>query len=182
MGAIVVIAGRTRDLNLVTFRAARYSLALPFQTAKPMQPFRYYLRVRYSECDAQKVVFNARYGEYVDIAVSEFVRALGFNQAGSEPDFDFQLVKQTTEWRAPARFDEVLELAVIPKHLGNTSFTVLTEFRIAGDEKVIATTETVYVNVDPKTITKAPIADRIRKALTEGAQGVAVDHAGYLKR
>ncbi|MFP5307388.1 MAG: acyl-CoA thioesterase, partial [Gammaproteobacteria bacterium] len=24
--------------------------------------FRYYLRVRYGECDAQKVVFNARYG------------------------------------------------------------------------------------------------------------------------
>mgnify|MGYP003694517429 CR=1 FL=1 len=25
--------------------------------------FRYYLRVRYIECDAQKVVFNSRYGE-----------------------------------------------------------------------------------------------------------------------
>ena len=32
-------------------------------------PFRYYLRVRYIECDAQKVVFNSRYGEYViDVA------------------------------------------------------------------------------------------------------------------
>lgn len=33
-------------------------------------PFRYYLRVRYGECDAQKVVFNARYGDYVDLASS----------------------------------------------------------------------------------------------------------------
>jgi acyl-CoA thioester hydrolase len=40
-----------------------------------MNPFRYYLRVRYSECDAQKIVFNARYGEYVDLAVSEFMRS-----------------------------------------------------------------------------------------------------------
>src|SRR5262249_24046289 len=30
-------------------------------------PFRYYLRVRYIECDAQKVVFNSRYGEYIDV-------------------------------------------------------------------------------------------------------------------
>ena len=30
-------------------------------------PFRYYLRVRYIECDAQKVVFNSRYSEYVDV-------------------------------------------------------------------------------------------------------------------
>ena len=29
--------------------------------------FRYYLRVRYGECDAQKVVFNARYADYVDL-------------------------------------------------------------------------------------------------------------------
>ena len=27
-------------------------------------PFRYYLRVRYQECDPQHVVFNARYGDY----------------------------------------------------------------------------------------------------------------------
>ena len=31
-----------------------------------MTAFRYYLRVRYIECDAQKVVFNSRYSEYVD--------------------------------------------------------------------------------------------------------------------
>jgi acyl-CoA thioester hydrolase len=37
--------------------------------------FRYGLRVRYGECDAQKVVFNSRYSGYVDIAASEFLRA-----------------------------------------------------------------------------------------------------------
>jgi hypothetical protein len=37
--------------------------------------FRYYLRVRYQECDAQHVVFNARYGDYIDLACFEFLRA-----------------------------------------------------------------------------------------------------------
>ncbi len=41
--------------------------------------FRYYLRVRYGECDAQKVVFNARYAEYVDLATTD-LRALGYGE------------------------------------------------------------------------------------------------------
>ena len=41
-----------------------------------MVPFRLLLRVRYGECDAQQVVFNARYGDYVDVAATEFYRAV----------------------------------------------------------------------------------------------------------
>ena len=62
-----------------------------------MRPFRYYLRVRYSECDAQKVVFNGRYGEYVDLAVTEYMRAIGLTSGGLFVEFDYQLVKQTIE-------------------------------------------------------------------------------------
>ena len=39
------------------------------------QRFRYYVRVRYQDCDAQHVVFNARYGDYIDLACFEFLRA-----------------------------------------------------------------------------------------------------------
>ena len=111
--------------------------------------FRYYVRVRYGECDAQKVVFNARYADYVDLSTTEFLRALGFGEALINGTFDYQLVKLTIEWKAPARFDQVLELTCYAKHLGNTSFTVATEFRIAGQEPILATAETVYVLVKP---------------------------------
>ena len=40
------------------------------------EPFRYLLRVRYGECDAQMIVYNARWGDYVDIATTEFTRAV----------------------------------------------------------------------------------------------------------
>jgi acyl-CoA thioester hydrolase len=43
-------------------------------------PFLYYLRVRYGECDAQKLVFNARYADYVDIATGELLRVIGFGR------------------------------------------------------------------------------------------------------
>jgi acyl-CoA thioester hydrolase len=143
-------------------------------------PFRYYLRVRYGECDAQKVVFNSRYSDYVDVSVNEYLRASGLLGEFIYGDLDFQLVKQTVEWKAPARFDQVLELSIAPTRLGNTSFTLKTDFRIAGEERVIVTAETVYVLVDAKTLTKLSIPDHVRHALQSGAAGRSVDHAAHL--
>ena len=142
--------------------------------------FSYFLRVRYGECDAQKVVFNSRYGEYVDLAAAEFLRTLGFEHEIQTAELDYQVVKQTTEWRSPARFDQVLEISVSTKHLGTTSVTLATEFRIAGEEALIATSESVYVHVDTHTLKKAPIPSRLREALERGAPGKHVDHAAYL--
>ena len=68
------------------------------------------------------------------------------------------------------------------KQLGTTSFTLQTEFRIAGDERVIATSETVYVHVDTQTLTKSPLPGGLREALTRGAGGSVIDHAAYLRR
>jgi acyl-CoA thioester hydrolase len=142
-------------------------------------PFRYYLRVRYIECDAQKVVFNSRYSEYVDVGINEFLRAAGVLGDFVTGPLDFQLVKQTVEWKSPARFDQVLELRIEATRLGTTSFTIGTEFRVAGEERVIVTVETIYVLVDGKTLTKLPLPDEIRVALQEGAAGRVTDHAGY---
>jgi acyl-CoA thioester hydrolase len=147
-------------------------------TAGPL-PFRYYLRVRYIECDAQKVVFNSRYSEYVDVGINEFLRAAGVLDDFITGPLDFQLVKQTVEWKAPARFDQVLELRIGTTRIGTTSFTIGTEFRVAGEERVIVTVETIYVLVDGKTLTKLPLPDAIRVALQEGAAGRDTDHAGY---
>jgi len=147
-------------------------------TAAPL-PFRYYLRVRYIECDAQKVVFNSRYSEYVDVGLNEFLRAAGVLGDFITGPLDFQLVKQTVEWKAPARFDQVLELRIAATRLGTTSFTIGTAFRVAGEERVIVTVETIYVLVDGKTLTKLPLTDAIRVALQEGAAGRVTDHAGY---
>jgi len=142
--------------------------------------FRYYVRVRYGECDAQKVVFNARYADYVDLSTTEFLRALGFGEALINGTFDYQLVKLTIEWKAPARFDQVLELTCYATHLGNTSFSVATEFRIAGQEPILATAETVYVLVEAHTLRKKPLPADLRAALQAGAPGDITDHAGYV--
>jgi acyl-CoA thioester hydrolase len=143
------------------------------------RPFTLYLRVRYAECDAQKVVFNSRYAEYVDVAVTEFVRALGYGEPAATGELEYQLVRQTLEWKRPARFDQVLELTVETARLGTTSFTLTTTFRLAEDPAVLATAETVYVMVGVESLTKQPLPPDFRAALEGGARGIIVDQAGF---
>jgi acyl-CoA thioester hydrolase len=51
--------------------------------------------------------------------------------------------------------------------------------RIAGEESVIATIETVYVLVTAHTLVKMPLPADFRATLEKGAPGKTIDHAGY---
>jgi acyl-CoA thioester hydrolase len=142
-------------------------------------PFRYFLRVRYQDCDAQRVVFNSRYGEYADIVSVEFMRAaLPKPTDWLDGTFEIQSVRQVIEWKSPARMDDVLEISAWVSRIGTTSFTLSTEMRRAGGTAVLATTETTYVHVDHESFLKRPIAPQVRTALEAGAKGRITDHAG----
>ena len=132
-------------------------------------PFRFRFRVRYSECDAQGIVFNARWGDYIDLAVSEYTRAV------FDENFEFRLVKQTIEWRSPARFDDVLDVAVRTAKVGTTSFTI--GFEISRAALHLASAETIYVFVDNAANLKRPIPEPARAALERGAAGILVDQS-----
>ncbi len=143
------------------------------------EPFRYYLRVRYQECDAQHVVFNARYSDYVDLAVSEFLRVCFPGRDPFDGCFEIQTVRQLIEWQGPARFNEVVEVRCWTSRTGTTSFTVGMAMRRAGTEPILVTAETVYVVVDPKGWVKRPLTSAEIASLTAGGAGQAIDHAGY---
>ncbi len=141
-------------------------------------PFRFRFRVRYGECDAQKIVFNARWADYIDIAATEYTRVLfgGVDLAGA--GIDWRLVRQLIEWKAPARFDDVLQAALTTARVGTTSFTLASIFTRWADGAVLATAETVYVVVDPALDRALRVPDRHRAALEAGARGLIIDHAG----
>jgi acyl-CoA thioester hydrolase len=143
------------------------------------QPFRYYTRVRYQDCDAQHVVFNARYGDYVDLAVTEFLRASFPERDPFDGSLEIQVVRQLIEWTGPARFNDVLEVAVRTVRLGTTSITIAFEMRVAGQADTIVTAELVYVVVDAKTWTKRPLSADERAGFEVGGAGKITDHAGY---
>ena len=141
-------------------------------------PFRYRFRVRYQECDAQKIVFNARWAEYVDLSTAEYTRALFGSIDPDVSGMDWRLVRQTIEWRAPGRYDDVIEAHVQTVRVGMTSFTLVTQFLRWPDGAPLVTAETVYVSTHPVEGTKQPISDPRRRELEAGAGGVVIDHAG----
>lgn len=140
------------------------------------EPFRILLRVRYAECDAQGIVFNSRYGEYMDVASGEYSRAV-FGGVDGSTGVDWRLVRQVTEWKAPARFDDVITISVTTARIGTTSFTLNATFRRHPDGPLLATVETTYVVVNPETGEKKPIPERHLASLERGAPGVVVNFA-----
>ncbi len=141
--------------------------------------FSYLLRVRYSECDAQLVVFNARYVEYVDIAITEFQRYLwGSYQELMERGLDTQLVNLNIDWMAPARFDDVLCITMKVNRVGNTSFVVRADFHNHANGEHLAGADVTYVMVSTPAFRKTSIDEEMRAQLLAGAPGVRVDHAG----
>lgn len=143
------------------------------------KPFEFVFRVRYGECDAQGVVFNARYGDYTDLAVNEYLRAA----VGGYPElvrmgYETQVVRLLTEWKSPARYDDVLKASVAASHFGNTSFTLSIDFSDATSGNLIANSQATYVLVDAQQFTKKTIPPEIKNALQEGALGKQINQAG----
>jgi acyl-CoA thioester hydrolase len=126
------------------------------------------LRVRYSECDQQGVVFNGHYLFYYDNAITEMWRhRIGPYQETVTRGYDIVVAEATLRYRSSARFDEVVDIAMPVAHLGNTSMVIRPEFRVG--ERLVADGEVRHVFVDPSTLVKKPMPDDIRAALSGSA-------------
>lgn len=122
------------------------------------------IRVRYGECDPQGVVFNAHYFAYFDIALTELWRAaLGGYRAMMDEGVDLVVAEATARYKAPARFDDELDLEVEVTRAGTTSLA--TSLRIRRDGELLVEGEMVHVFIDRDALVKTPIPERIRSAL-----------------
>ena len=105
------------------------------------------IRVRYSEIDAQGIVFNAHYLTYYDLTITEYLRALAYDYDGmvTATGLDFHLVKATVEYRRPIVKDAELEVGIAVGKIGYTSLTWVLAIFGKGDDEVLATGEVVWV-------------------------------------
>ena len=104
-------------------------------------------RVRYSEIDAQGIVFNAHYLTYFDVTITEYLRALAYDYDGmvATTGLDFHLVKATVEYKQPIPKDAEIEVGIACGRIGTSSVTwVLAIFPKDGDD-LFATGEIVWV-------------------------------------
>ena len=131
------------------------------------------LRVRYGECDMQRVVFNANYFVYCDDAVDTWTRfALSdeLQKAGSSTDlhaigFDFMLKTTQLTWHSPVKFGDTLDMHCEISRWGNSSFDVSISGQVGGDSRFDAVI--TYVSVDPTTQRPAPIPAFVKEALSK---------------
>jgi acyl-CoA thioester hydrolase len=125
----------------------------------------YRIRVRWSEVDPQAVVFNARYLDYADIAVTEYWRAV--REAGlwdTEP-LECHVAKAEVNFRKPIRADEELDLMARTSRFGTTSMTTLVEIHGADAEDLRASVELVAVHIDLSDNRPRPLPEIVRSAL-----------------
>lgn len=129
------------------------------------ESFRHDIRARYSECDAQGVVFNANYLSYFDISMTELWRAaFGSYKAMTDRGFDLVVAEAQIRFERSAAFDDQLTLEVAIEKLGETS--ILTRHRLWRDEESLTQGSLRHVFVSLETMGKFPIPDWAREALS----------------
>jgi acyl-CoA thioester hydrolase len=98
-------------------------------------------RVEFHETDRVGMVHFSNYFRYMDTAVCEFFRALGLpgpltnywgGTQGDELDWPYASV--SCDFKRPLQFDDVVDIHIWVKRIGNKSLTFGIGFKVAGAE------------------------------------------------
>jgi acyl-CoA thioester hydrolase len=128
------------------------------------------LRVRYSECDQQGVVFNGHYLFLYDVALTELWReAIGPYDEMVANGADLVVAEARLRYLSGARFDEELDIDMPIAQLGTTSMTLSPVFHVG--DRVVVEGEMRHVFVEPGTRKKREIPADIRASLEPYAVG-----------
>ncbi|WP_339824805.1 thioesterase family protein [uncultured Parasphingorhabdus sp.] len=134
------------------------------------------LRVRYAECDLQGIVFNAHYLAFADVGMTEYMRALvAADRPRDENDMlgsftrhfggDNWVRHADVDYRASAKADDLLDIAVRITRFGRTSYTLLVH--ILRGEELLNVIKLTYVWFDPATEQVAPVSAKFIEAVSE---------------
>ena len=120
-------------------------------------------KVRYAEIDGQKVVFNSRYLEYADVAITEYwewadVSSLGEIWRGME----FHVRRAEVDYLKPFVLGNEVEAFVRTESVGRTSLVTYFELAEAGTGDLHTRISMVSVNVDLATGRPQPIPEQVR--------------------
>jgi YbgC/YbaW family acyl-CoA thioester hydrolase len=126
-------------------------------------------RVRYAEIDGQKVVFNSRYLEYADVAVTEYWEWTGIGAAlgAAWHEAEFHVRRAEVDYLKPFALGDTVEAAVRLERLGTTSLTKRFELAHGTTGNLHATVTMTSVHVHLPTGRPVAIAGAVRAFLEE---------------
>lgn len=139
----------------------------PPPSLRPGFAFSTRLRVRYAEIDGQRVVFNSRYLEYVDVAATEFWDWTGIGPAlGAVWDeTEFHVRRAEVDYLRPFLWGDSIDISVRLERIGGTSITQRYDMAHAETGAVHAVVVMTIVNVHLPTGRPTPITGDLRAFL-----------------
>jgi acyl-CoA thioester hydrolase len=136
----------------------------PPSRRKPPFKFSARTRVGFSDTDAQGIVYYGRYLPYFDLARVEYHRNLDVMRIEG---FDFVMRATSTEYLAPARFDDLIEIYCRVARIGRTSATYEFAAYKADEDLLMVRAEQTLVLVDLEERRAQPIPDWWRTRIEE---------------
>ena len=124
-----------------------YTVEMTGKTMDELRVCKTPVRVRYAETDQMGVVYHSNYLIWFEVGRVEFMRAhgLSYKQMEQEEGCMIAVVEANARYRAPARYDEELE---VETWLASARGAVIRfEYRIVRDGTVLCEGHTVHVVV-----------------------------------
>jgi acyl-CoA thioester hydrolase len=123
-------------------------------------PVTYHRKVRFSDSDAQGIVFNANYLTYIDDATSDYFDSLEVNwQAMNERGYDLVLGRAELDYRSSGRIGQTLVTGVKVASIGTTSVVFGIAVWEEGTERVVVEAKEIQVMVDHETFEPRAVPD-----------------------
>lgn len=128
----------------------------------------YRRKIRYSDSDAQAIVFNGNYLAYYDDTLTDVFEQVGLTEeAMHAAGYDVLTVHAEVDFKATARIGETLAFSAGIDRIGTTSITFALESRVEGTTRVTTTGKVVFVTVDRNSHVPVPVPDQFSAALME---------------
>lgn len=127
------------------------------------------LRVRYADCDAQGIIFNGRWFELFDTAMTEFWRETigGYDHLPRGFNVETVVAETGARFRGAGRFDDVITFAISVPRTGASSMRV--EIDATRDGGLLAEGFIEYVFVDAQSLQPVEIPEQVRNMLPDPA-------------
>jgi acyl-CoA thioester hydrolase len=123
------------------------------------------IRILYADTDAMGIVWHGNYVRFFELGRTEALREIGYPyREFEERGFRMPLYNVTVNFKRPAKFDDVLDIASWPKRLGAAKVTISYEVANKATGELLVTGETTHAIVNEE---MKPI--NIRKAYPEFA-------------
>jgi acyl-CoA thioester hydrolase len=130
------------------------------------EAFVHRMRVRYAECDAQGVLFNAHYLAYIDHSFTEMWRAAyGGYERMLELGVDVVVAEARLRFLEGARFDQEIDAEMLVTHLGTTSLRSHHRLLRVDDGAALMEADMRHVWIDRETKRKTPIPEWARTGI-----------------